>query len=889
MKRLRLTVGARLALTLCASAAFSTGLALLLQDRSLSRDLRDAAHQRLERSAAAANRLLESHFDALVGRYRAISGTPQFRANLETEHAGTLTYFAAQLAEQQQAALVAFLDREDAATAVAGDERWLGPAIARGAQGESASLLGGDDSVFTAVSIPLLTGERRVGRLLALEPLDDALLAGWSELLGARLSIGAAAGAAPGALERVVRELGGLELRVSASLEAERAALANSRELLLTAGAIALLLAFGASFFLAQQMVRPIRTIGHATEQIGEGDLGLRLRIDRSDEIGDVARGFNSMLARLERTQGRLESAQRLARLGSWGIDFETGELHYSDQFRRIYEIAPDEEPLSHELLLCRIHPEDRDAFEKAIDECLTQGKPFRLDHRAIDRDGATRILHSQGERIAVDGRPLRFEGTVQDITERKLVEDQVRYLAYHDSLTGLGNSRLFKDRLALALEEARHDDSLVAVMFLDLDQFKFINDTLGHSVGDELLRSVADRLVNGLRHTDFVWHSGGGGPDATVSRLGGDEFTILLTQMEDPRQAQEVAERILEVLREPFQLRGYEVVVRGSIGITTWPHDGDDVEALLRNSDTAMYHAKRNGRDNFQFYSEPMKEAVVKRLILENKLRLAVERGEFHLDYQPKVDLASGRVTGVEALLRWHDPDQGIVLPQEFIPLAEETGLIVEIGRWVLQSVVHQTVAWQAEGLPPLRVSANLSPHEIQDATLLRTVTELLAETGLDPQFLELEITESTLMKDEESAIALLRELRDLGVGLSLDDFGTGYSSLSYLRRLPIDTLKIDRSFVRSVASDPDDAAVAAAIVAMAKALRLRVVVEGVETEAQREVLAELGCHEIQGHLVSPAVPVAEVGRLVREIEAGARPKRRARSSRTRKPSKSD
>jgi len=896
---LRLSVGGRILVTLCAVASFSTAAALLLQDRSLSRDLREAATDRLEHSAETAEILLVDYLRAFEARYRAVAGTPQFRANLETQHAETLAFFAERLAEQQESALVLFLDADGHPIAHGGvmpppaptSLAWRAIELAQAHHVDAPrllptegfeSFLGPDPPAYAAAFVPLRTSGRAVGTLVALEPMSPGLLERWSQLSGADLLVGGYSGDRRDAAEMslpVELPLSGIGIRVTASLDPEEEAIANSRRSLLAAGAIALLLAFGTSVAVAQGLVRPIREIQSATEKIAEGDLGLRLSIQRSDEIGDVASTFNMMLGRLEKTQGRLESAQRLAKLGSWWIDLSTGEMHVSSELCRILEIRESGALATRELLLCRIHPDDRGRFERALEACLSEGTPFRLDHRALSTDGSERILHSQGERIDSGEHPLRFEGTVQDISERKLVEDQVRYLAYHDSLTGLGNSRLFQESLALALETARREGSELAVMFLDLDHFKFINDTLGHSIGDQLLRCVADRLVNCLQQPGPWEVVGERVPGATVSRLGGDEFTILLTGLRDAENAAEAARRILSVVAEAFQIGSYEVVVRGSMGITVWPRDGDDVETLLRNSDTAMYHAKKAGRDNFQFYTEPMKVAVVRRMELEQSLRQAVEREQLELHYQPKVDLASGRVSGLEALLRWRLADGTVVLPDEFVPVAEETGIIFEIGRWVLASAVRQLQHWQRDGLGPLRVSINLSPPEIEDPRLVETVRELLRETGVPPALLELEITESTLMRDDEAAIETLGALRGLGVGLSLDDFGTGYSSLSYLRRLPIDTLKIDRSFVERVATDPDDASVAAAIVSMAKALRLRVVVEGVETEAQREVLAELGCDEIQGHLISAAVPVEDVDRVVAEIEKGAKRSKRRRA----------
>jgi diguanylate cyclase (GGDEF)-like protein/PAS domain S-box-containing protein len=933
---LRPTVGARLSLTLCGIAAFSIGLALILQHRALSTDLKQAARGRLERAALAADQLFENHLNGLLERYRAISRTPEFLANLEVGHLPTLAYFANRLADQQNASLLVFVNHENQVTTVTGDERLVAAAIQpleaspadacgpssasntpsphttqplgpggtarspasdppspryvdceeREMSGEGSFLAHGEN-LFAIAAVPLRTAIEPIGRLLALEPVSRETLDVWSELCGARVSFASVEDSHPGALRKVVRQLGNVQIKVTASLQAEQDALANARRNLLTAGALALCLAFSASLFLAQGLVRPIREIQDVAEQIGEGDLEVRLGIRRRDEIGDVAEAFNLMLERLQgsllelrESQSRLASAQRLARLASWSVDVQSSEMHCSDEFLRIYAIG-SEGLLTQELLTSRIHPDDRERFQSALQACLRDGRSFWLDHRTIELDGSQRILHSRGERISSKGGALRLEGTVQDITDRKLVEEQVRYLAYHDNLTGLGNRRLFKERLSLSLEKARRDSLIVGVLFLDLDGFKVINDTLGHSVGDRLLKEVADRLVKSIRATDAITRSPTQELARTVSRLGGDEFTVLMGEIQEPQEAGIVARRILHSLSDPFDLEGHEIVISGSIGIATWPSDGDDVEALLRNCDTAMYHAKEHGRNNYQFYAESMNAVVFKRMVLENKLRRAMERDELELHYQPKVELGAGRIAGLEALLRWRDPEMGNVPPNEFIPVAEETGLIGAIGEWVLRNAVLQIKAWHESSLPGVRVSVNLSGHQLERGTFVKTVTEVLDEMGVDPHALDLEITESALMKDEGAVIAALEELRGMGISISLDDFGTGYSSLSYLRCLPIDTVKIDRSFIRRVDTEPEDAALIGAIVSMAQVLRLRVTVEGVETEQQCAFAHELGCDEVQGNFFSPPVRTEDVPRVLQEITERTRTKSRRRARR--------
>jgi diguanylate cyclase (GGDEF)-like protein/PAS domain S-box-containing protein len=566
-------------------------------------------------------------------------------------------------------------------------------------------------------------------------------------------------------------------------------------------------------------------------------------------------------LAELRRSQERLSNAQKLARMGSWQAEVDTGALHVSDQCLSIFDLESG--VFSLKRAWERVHPEDRPAIERAVKLCARDGTPMHLDHRIVLPNGIERIIHLQAQLVLEEqGQGSVLEGTVQDVTERKRAEEQIQYLAYHDSLTGLGNRRLFQERVAMTVSQARRNDWRVGVIFLDLDHFKRINDTLGHSVGDLLLQSVADRLVKSVRETDVVAR-----PDlpSAISRLGGDEFTILLSAVNDPQDLAKVARRILDALAPPFQLGSHEVVISGSIGITAWPEDGDDAEALLRNADTAMYHAKEQGRNNFQFYAESMNDALLHRLVVEGKLRRALEQDELELQYQPKVSLVDGRVSGFEGLLRWHDPEIGLVMPGDFIGIAEETGLINPIGGWVLRAACRQIAAWTQRGFPAVPVSVNVSAHQFRDGCLVAQVRAALADAGVDPARLELEFTESMLMHDEERVIAQLEELRALGVRIALDDFGTGYSSLSYLSRLPVDVLKVDRSFVEDIGVRKEDVALGAAIVSMGKALGLSVIAEGVEREEQRDLLRAWGCDEIQGYLVSKALPPDEVERFWR------------------------
>jgi diguanylate cyclase (GGDEF)-like protein/PAS domain S-box-containing protein len=460
------------------------------------------------------------------------------------------------------------------------------------------------------------------------------------------------------------------------------------------------------------------------------------------------------------------------------------------------------------------------------------------------------------------------LEGTIIDVTDRKRAQEQMEYQAYHDSLTLLPNRLLFRDRITIALAHARRNARSSAVMFLDLDQFKLVNDTLGHTVGDRLLQVIGARLVTCVRAED------------TVARMGGDEFTILLSDLHDRRGAGAVAQKVLEAVRHPVTIDEHELYVTTSVGVAIFPEDGEDAEALLKNADRAMYRAKELGRDNYQYATTAKLEIADGRLGLERRLRHALEREEFLVHYQPMVEIATGRVVGAEALVRWNHPENGLIQPEEFIPVAEETQLIVPLGAWVLRTACAQMKAWHDAGYPWLRVAVNLSPRQFQDHELVATVERVLAETGFPAPSLDLEITESTAMQNAELSLSILNRLKEMGIRISIDDFGTGYSSLSYLKRFPIDTVKIDQDFVRDLTSD--DAAIISAVISMARALNLRVIAEGVETEEQLAFLRREECAEMQGFLHSQPLTPAEFEKALRSgfhaplftTSAGPRPR---------------
>jgi diguanylate cyclase (GGDEF)-like protein/PAS domain S-box-containing protein len=478
-------------------------------------------------------------------------------------------------------------------------------------------------------------------------------------------------------------------------------------------------------------------------------------------------------------------------------------------------------------------------------------GEVSRCEFKIVRKDGERRWVDFTSGPIEYGGQPAAL-GTAFDITERKWAEDQIKDIAYHDALTGLPNRLLFNDRLSMALAQAHRHNQRLAVLFLDLDRFKVINDSLGHTLGDRLLQAVGERLVFSVREGD------------TVARLGGDEFTLLLPGAGRPLDLAKFAEKVLEALKQPFGLEGHELFVTASMGISLYPEDGIDPETLVKNADTAMYRAKDQGRDNYQLYTAAMNATALERLGMENALRKALIQGELEIYYQPLLDLASGTVYGVEALLRWRHPERGLILPAEFIPLAEITGLIVPMGPWILKTACAQAKKWQDAGHPQLCLSVNLSARQFQQPDLVELVTRVLDETGLPPRSLELEITESNAMQNAETTTQTLRALKALGVRLSIDDFGIGYSSLSYLKRLPIDTLKIDQSFVRDMTTDADDAAIVTAVIAMAQTLKLAVVAEGVEVEEQLAFLAARRCDRMQGFLFSRPLPAEDCEKLL-------------------------
>jgi diguanylate cyclase (GGDEF)-like protein/PAS domain S-box-containing protein len=532
----------------------------------------------------------------------------------------------------------------------------------------------------------------------------------------------------------------------------------------------------------------------------------------------------------------------------------ETGFIYLNSMVEKVYGRPSEQFFRDRQLWFNVIHPDDQPAARKTFAR-LSSGGGAMFEHRIILPNGTVSWVETRARAILDDqGKLLRFDGVTIDINERKAYEARIGYLADHDALTGLANRNLLGDRLTQAMAHARRSGELLALLYLDLDRFKGINDSFGHEFGDELLLDVSNRLKTVVRDGD------------TVARHGGDEFILLLTAIQQPRDALAVAHKIFEAFSEPFTVRDHEVFVGMSIGATIYPDDGDDTVVLLRNADTAMNRAKEEPGSTFHFYSREMRERALERAELEGALRRALDRDEFELFYQSKVDAGSGRIIGAEALIRWRHPEMGMVSPTRFIPMAEEIGLIVPIGDWVLHTACAQNKAWQDAGLRPISVSVNLSARQFKQEDLVDSVAGALRDMRLDARYLELELTESMVMHSAELFITKLRALEELGVRLSIDDFGTGYSSLSYLKRFPLHHLKIDQSFVRDIATDTDDAAITSTVISLGHSLNLKVIAEGVETEEQVAFLREHHCDEMQGYYFSKPLPANEFALLLRQ-----------------------
>jgi len=550
---------------------------------------------------------------------------------------------------------------------------------------------------------------------------------------------------------------------------------------------------------------------------------------------------------RLRESEERYANMVELAAIGISHVDVNGRFIHVNRKLCDMLGYTRDE------LLALSVgdvsHPEDRHHTDKDLLR-LQSGEidSFKAEKRYLRRDGSAIWVHlTIAARRAVDGRRIHDISIVEDVTERREAQSRIQYLATHDEMTGLANRTLFNELLTRAVARERRRGGSLAVMFIDLDRFKIINDSFGHEVGDQLLKEMAARINSHVRSSDVL------------ARFGGDEFVLLANDISDRETAGLVARHLLLLALKPFEIAEQQCRVTGSIGIALYPEDAHDANTLMKYADMAMYRAKEEGKNNFQFYSPDLGAVSETKLRLETGLRDALARDQFTLHYQAKVDLNTHEIRGVEALLRWSHPELGSVSPTQFIPIAEESGLIVPIGYWALHTACAQTVAWLAQGLPPMSMAVNLSPRQFLDSNLVDAITRVIEDTGMPPTLLELEITESVMLHDIDAAVAKLMAIRELGVRLAIDDFGTGYSSLSQLKRFPIDALKIDRSFIRGIPTDKDDMAITEAILALGKTLGVTIVAEGVETDAQQAFLKRHACHEMQGFYFSRPIPPDE------------------------------
>ena len=588
--------------------------------------------------------------------------------------------------------------------------------------------------------------------------------------------------------------------------------------------------------------------------------------LDRVEEL-KTARVAAQLAGREKRRLARhLNRAQRIARTGSWEWERATNRVVCSVELQRMLGIDAERFAATPAALVPHVHADDRRAFRRWLVNLARGRIAPGLDARVRTRNGEFVQVRMMGEAQGIaHGSASGMVGTVQDATEHAEAIHEVHQLAYYDVLTELPNRSRFHERLVETLDFAARTSTSFALMFLDLDQFKRINDTLGHAVGDELLRIVAQRLTRVLRVDEATGPSRGNAPDRDVCRQGGDEFVVLLAGVATEEHATRAARRVLDTLAQPIKLSAQEVFVSASIGIVLYPQDGNNLDTLLRNADVAMYNAKAEGRNRHAFYRESMREETAQRLSLEHDLRRAIEAEQFVLHYQPQIDVTTGAVTGVEALVRWNHPTLGLLPPSEFIPVAEEAGLIMAIWEWVFVTALIQHNDWVQDGLPPIAIGVNLSSVQFSDTALAGRVQEIAQVVGVPLDCIELEITESALMGDFDAALATLNALREMGVAIAIDDFGTGYSSLSYLRRLPLRKLKLDIAFIRDAVESEEAAAIVAAIISIANSLKLDVVAEGVETQAQCDFLVDSGCTTMQGYLLSRPVTGQAIAELLR------------------------
>ena len=635
----------------------------------------------------------------------------------------------------------------------------------------------------------------------------------------------------------------------------------HNRKIVITAG----LALFGLTLWFIYRMIKvltqPLAVAVDAADSIAAGrqvNIDLSAQRDIGNLLTSIKRmheslqrsqdGLNQKIKQLADSEASLSEAQRMALLGNWHWELNSALIYWSDEMRRIVEFDQQARPSLRRFIATVPRAQRKDVIDE-LRSLLTAPRRFSGEHQITRIDDVQRIVTHQGASEAdARGRIIRIHGTIQDITERKQAEQKIRRLALYDSLTGLPNRQFFKESLDLAIARAQRGNENLATLFIDLDRFKRVNDTLGHAAGDMLLQEAGRRLRRCVRVSDFVGREAKL-PEGVIARLGGDEFTVSLLNLKHPQDAAKVAGRILHEFEKPFLVDGQELNVTASIGIAVFPINGEDAETLIKNADVAMYQAKAAGKNAYKFFTAEMNTAALEKLKLENEIRQALDQEQFVLYYHPKIDLHANRIIGVEALIRWNHPERGLVPPGLFIGIAEEIGMIVPIGQWVLQTACKQLAAWRQMNLPEITLAVNLAGPSFRSAQLATEVEAALRELNLPPRLLELEATESMVMHDIGVTLKTLGHLRELGVKLSIDDFGTGHSSLSYLRRFRIDQLKIDRSFIAEITNNPDAAAITTAIISLGKSLDIEVVAEGVETKAQANLLFAQGCRLLQGY----------------------------------------
>ena len=619
---------------------------------------------------------------------------------------------------------------------------------------------------------------------------------------------------------------------------------------------LSLIIAYALALRLQSFITAPLRKLQETANKVRlDNNYSHRAEKLSNDELGDLVDSFNDMLNKIEKDNSALQSSEERFRtlttaspVGVFQTDIDGNHIYVNDRWREITGIFDIN--ITFNVWVKALHPEERFHVLSRWKESVKAAQEFKMEYRLLKDNGETTTVLSHAKLLIIDNKPSGFLGSISDMSELKSAQRQLEQMALYDPLTKLSNRHLFRNRLEKAIKQSQRTNKKLALLFLDIDHFKRINDTLGHDQGDELLRAIAHRLRFCTRPSD------------TVARLGGDEFTILVPEISHQQQADAIAKKVLDVLKVPIRLTGQEIIISSSIGVAIGPDKNDDANILMKNADLAMYRAKEAGRDNYQFFSIEMNVAIQRQLKIENELRLALQNDEFELYYQPKVKLDTQQVFGFEALIRWNHPTRGVVAPNDFISIAEDTGQIIPIGEWVIKNACENIERFINFGLIPKdgHIAINLSARQFHAPNLVQYIKDMIESRHINPANLELEITESLIMDNVESAIATLTQLKDLGTFLAIDDFGTGYSSLSYLKRLPIQILKVDRSFIMDIPHDKDDMEITAAVIAMAHKLGLKVVAEGVEDKDQLDFLKRNKCDYIQGYYFGKPTPISEL-----------------------------